>query len=1094
MQKTTQGFRLSSQQRSLWLLQDRAAEQPYRALCAILIEGELQPRALEKALYDVVQRHEILRTTFQRPQGVKTSFQVVSDNAYPTWQASDLSHLSSAQQDQRIEAYLAEERARRFDFELGPLLRLSIFKLSAHRRIMSFLLPALCADGLTLTNFVHEISAAYETNLNQQEHGLEVMQYVDFAEWQNELREAEDEPAAQGRAFWNELKNSGVSTPALPLERRCEQSAFSPAAVPICLKSGLCSQLKLLARQYEVPFASLLFASWQAVVWRLTGQSDFVISSLTEGRKLDDLKAALGLYDAFLPVRCSTTDVAFGELALAADHALNEVREWSEYFEADSTEDQVAFEFAERPAQFGTSVKFSILKHEVQHAPFKLKLSCIVYGEALTASLQYDAGVFDRETVIRFAGYWQQFLTTQAEAAQTSVSDSSGGAADERTEACPRQIGAVELLSPVERGQLLFDLNRTHAPFSRDKCFHELFEEQVARAPDAAALRFDDLEISYGQLNARANQLAHLLRAREVQANSAVGLSVARGAEMIIGLLGIMKAGAAYVPLNPEHPKDRVAHQLAESRAPLLITNSGTTDPALKFTGETIDLELHRESLAAQPETNPVTTTRPENLVYIIYTSGSTGMAKGVAVQHRNLVNYTEFVLRLMDVKEPLQFATVSTITADLGNTCIFPALASGGCLHILSYEVSMESDLFRAYAGKYPLDVLKIVPSHLQALLLSQPDGKILPAKFLLLGGEAFSWELAERISELNPRCQVFNHYGPTETTVGSLTFKLQGGRDSVASLTVPIGRPIANTGAYVLDNYMQPQPTGVAGELYLGGAGVTAGYLNQPAETAARFVTDPFSADPGARLYRTGDMVRRLSDGNIEFLGRIDNQIKVRGFRVELGEIEAVLSTHRSVRQAVVIGSAGTTSDGAALANVQRLIAYVVFADGKPPAADELRHYLQQQLPDYMIPSVFVSLRSLPLTANGKVDRAALPAPDDARPELQKVFTAPRNDTEKQLAAIWADLLKVDEVGVHDNFFDLGGHSLLATQIVSRMRQIFQLDIPLRSLFESPTVAALAEKIEAARLDDTARLLAELEQLSDDEAERLLRGATGE
>lgn len=1108
MQNSTQGFRLSPQQRRLWLLQDSAPEQPYRAVCTILLEGDLQPRALEKALYDVVQRHEILRTTFQRPQGVKTPFQVVSDNAHPCWQAVDLTHLDSAHQDQRISAHLDEERLRRFDFERGPLLRVSIFKLSAHRRLMTVSLPALCADATTLTNFVTELSAAYESILDEKEHGLEVMQYVDFAEWQNELREAEDEHAAQGRAYWNHPENAKAPTPTLPLERRVDQSSFAPAAVPMRMDPGLLPRLNTLARQYEVPISTLLFVSWQAVLWRLTGQSDFLIFNLSEGRKLEDLTGALGLYDTFLPIRCHSEDVPFAKLWLAAAPGFEAGREWQDYFETDSTDGQVGFEFAERPAQLAASgLTFSILKHDVQHQPFKLKLSCTISGEVLAACLQYDARSFARDTVELFAGYWQRFVVAQV--AQTSVCDSlpevqskktqtevyaTQSKTKSQTEVCATSIGAVEILSPAERRQLLFDLNRTETAFSGNKCLHELFEEQVARTPAAIALVCNELEISYSELNGRSNQLAHELRARGVRPNSPVGLSLERGAEMIVGLLGIMKAGGAYVPLNPEHPNDRLAYQLAESQAAILITNSGAIDPALKFEGETIDLQLHGELLAAQPQTNLATTTTPDHLVYVIYTSGSTGVGKGVATRHRNLVNYTEFVLRLLAVKEPLHFATVSTITADLGNTCIFPALVSGGCLHVLSYEVAMEGELFRDYVSRRPIDVLKIVPSHLQALLSSQADGTILPAKFLLLGGEAFSWELAERISQLNPSCQVFNHYGPTETTVGSLTFKLEAGKDTAASLTVPIGRPIANTRAFVLDKYMQPQPIGVAGELFIGGAGLTSGYLNQPVETAARFVSDPFSSFAGARLYRTGDMVRSLPDGSIEFLGRIDNQIKVRGFRVELGEIEAALSAHPAVQQAVVVGAAGgDVKTTAALASTQRLIAYVVFTVGKPPAADELRHYLQQQLPDYMIPSVFVSLRSLPLTPNGKVDRAALPAPDDARPDLQRVFTAPRNEIEKQLAGIWASLLKVDEVGVHDNFFDLGGHSLLATQVVSRMRQVLQTEIPLRSLFESPTVAALAEKIESARLDDTARLLAELEQLSDDEAERLLRTHDG-
>jgi acyl-coenzyme A synthetase/AMP-(fatty) acid ligase/acyl carrier protein len=428
----------------------------------------------------------------------------------------------------------------------------------------------------------------------------------------------------------------------------------------------------------------------------------------------------------------------------------------------------------------------------------------------------------------------------------------------------------------------------------------------------------------------------------------------------------------------------------------------------------------------------------------------------------------------------PLNFATVSAISADLGNTSIFPSLLSGGCLHVLSYDVVVEGDLLREYVAQRPIDVLKIVPSHFNALLASQTDGRILPAKYLVFGGEALSWDLVQRISQLEHSCRIINHYGPTETTVGSLTFSVDDDQNAARyASTVPIGRPIATTRCYILDRRQRLVPPGVTGELYIGGAGVAAGYLNQPAETAARFVPDPFSSTSESRLYRTGDLARYLPDGNIEFLGRVDHQVKVRGYRVELGEIEAVISAQAGVRQAVVTVSRDQTGD-------ERIVAYVVSA---PSSQDELRKALKQKLPDYMIPSAFVFLKSLPLTPNGKVDRSALPGPDETRSGLQSDFVAPRSLLEKELAGIWADLLKVSVVGVHDNFFDLGGHSLLATQVVSRMRKEFHMEIALRSLFEMPTVAALAEQIEKTRADDTARLLAELDQISDDEAARMLR-----
>jgi amino acid adenylation domain-containing protein len=1092
---TAEGFRLSPQQKNLWSLQQAAAGQPYRAVCAILLEGDLQQGALKKALYDVVQRHEILRTTFHRPAGIKTPFQVVSNNAHPSWQDIDLTHLDAAHQDHRIEVSLAEESARLFDFERGPLLRVNLFKLSPgspagqpgwggrnNRRVMMVSLPALCADSATLANFVAELSRAYELCLNNQECGDEPMQYADFAEWQNELLEADDEQAKTGKDYWQKQDAASVSAPALLLERRLVASqAFKPNSVPVALDSSMLEKIEAIAREYEASISAVLFACWQALVWRLSRQPDFVMLTLCDGRKFDDLQSAFGLYAKYLPIRCQLADGPFTEQLRPAHQALNEANEWQEYFDPGAfsvaASDAIAFEFEERPSLNATAytapgdqdageVSFSVASQYVCIDPFKLKLSCFLSGNSLSSKLHYDQRVFDGETVARMAGYFLRLV------ARTLVCDPS------KTE-----VSAIEILSRDERQQLLVDFNETTVEYSDSKCIHELFEMQVEKTPTAPAVVCGEQQLSYFELNVRANQLAHLLRRRGVGPSARVGLCMQRSGDMIVGLLGILKAGGAYVPLNPEHPPARLALQLAESEARVCLTNDNSAPAWLEFDGETIDLERDRESLRSEPALNPELITNPEALIYVIYTSGSTGVPKGVAVRHRNLVNYTQFIRQRLPVDSSLHFATVSTISADLGNTCIFPSLISGGCLHILSYDVAMEGTLFSEYIARHPIDVLKIVPSHFNALLASSDGRNVFPAKYLILGGEALSWELVSTISATNHTCKLINHYGPTETTVGSLTFNVDEQYVSPYSLTVPIGRAIANTRCYILDRRMQPVPIGAAGELYLGGAGVAAGYLNQATETALRFVPDPFSTNSNGRLYRTGDLARYLPDGNIEFLGRVDQQVKVRGYRVELGEIEAVLAEHPQVRQAVVVVRHDDSQE--------KVVAYVVASGAMPPAPDDLRRVLKQKLPDYMIPSAFVYLRSLPLTANGKVDRAALPAPNETRSGNERTFVGPRTPVEKELAAIWATLLKTSEVGVNDNFFALGGHSLLATQVISRMRKAFQTEIPLRSIFESPTVAELAIKIESAIHPATADLLEQLEALealSDEEAERLL------
>ena len=1060
-----EGFRLSPQQRYLWSLQQASASPQYQALFTISIKGDFRPENLQHALADVVVRNEILRTTFQRPPAIKTPFQVISEEAQFSWHFTDLSDLDREAQLTKLEEYLLAERNNPFDFESGPLLRASLLRMSPDHHTLLISLSALCGDSATVLNLISEIGRTYELILHGGTFSEEPMQYADFAEWHNELLDASDDQGQESRAYWKKL----VSGPlALPLEkRRTTAQTFQPEAVSIDFDSVCVVNLEALAREYETSIQVVLFACWQALIWRLTNQPDFVIFSLSDGRKIEDLEGALGPYAKYLPVASHCEDVFFATHLQAAGAALSNAEEWQEYFDPNNFSEAagaaVAFDFTEQDSVIeNAGLKLSLVRQELCLAPFKLKLSCFRSTASLLIQLFYDSCSFARETVVAYAGYFERFV------AQISARESIG------------TIGEIDVLSEEERRRLM-DINQTASDFSVAKCIHELFEEQAARSPDTTALVSGDLKLSYAELNAHANRLAHLLRRRGLAPNARAGICTERSTETIIALLGILKAGGAYVPLNPEHPRARLNLQLAESNASILITNGATDVEWLEFGGSVIDLDRDRRLLLAEPDTNPASVNSSASLAYVIYTSGSSGVPKGVAVGHQALVNYTQFILRSLEVSEPLHFATVSTIAADLGNTCMFPSLVSGGCLHLISYDIAMDRALFSKYVAKYPIDVLKIVPSHLGALLAAEPHGDILPNKYLILGGEALSWKLVDRISQINHSCDLINHYGPTETTVGSLTLALEKHLASSGSLTVPIGEPIANTCVYVLDQYLNLMPTGVAGELYIGGVGLSWGYLNQPIETANRFVPNRFSDEPGARLYRTGDMARYLPDANIEFLGRLDHQVKVRGFRVELGEIEAILLKHGEIRQAIVVAEAATTEN-------QRLVGYLVASGSKHPSVDDLRKFMVRHLPDYMIPSAFVFLKTIPLTANGKIDRAALPAANEIRPDLKGVFVGPRTAVENELAVIWRQFLQLNEVGIHDNFFELGGHSLMATQVVSRMRKALNCEIPLRSLFESPTIAQLAEQIERSTAGNTERLLAEIESLSDEEVEMIL------
>jgi amino acid adenylation domain-containing protein len=548
---------------------------------------------------------------------------------------------------------------------------------------------------------------------------------------------------------------------------------------------------------------------------------------------------------------------------------------------------------------------------------------------------------------------------------------------------------------------------------------------------------------------------------------------------MIVALLGILKAGAAYLPLNFEHPAARLSHQLVETGAAAVVTQEMLLHRLPTFAGEVVCVDRDRAELDREPETAPDCAASPDDLAYVIYTSGSTGTPKGVGVTNANLANYVQAIQRQLGADgEPLAFGMVSAISTDLGNTAVFPSLCSGGTLVLVSPAAAADGAAASAFLQAHPVDVLKITPSHLNALLVGADAAGVLPRRWLIVGGEALSWDLVARVRELG-ECRILNHFGPTETTIGSCTFALDDGSER-ASATVPIGFPIANTSCYVLDEKGQCVPEGVPGELFISGAGVALGYVGQPDLTEEHFRPDPFG---DGRMYATGDLVRRLSDGALEFLGRRDDQIKIRGFRVEPAEIESALRAFDRVRQAAVVAR----EDGR---GERRLVAYVTLSS--QATGEQLRAHLADLIPDYMIPSGFVVVDSLPLTPSGKIDRLALPDPESVNGASATAYVAPRTPVEESVAAIWADVLGLERVGAEDDFFALGGHSLLATQIVAQVRSDFSINLPLHALFTSPTVATLSQQIVEllgqAPDADTEKLLAELESLSDEEVALLL------
>ena len=1041
-----EGFQLSPQQRRLWLLQQDG--DTFNVQCAVLLEGYLDRKRLERSLRNVAERHEILRTTFHRQPGIKIPVQVVVESLAPAWTDLDLSDLQPAEQQAQVEEILRTARAIRVDYEQGPLLHLSLITLSSVKSILFITMPAVCADAQTLKNLVSELSDSYAADAEEFSDGS--MTYAQFAEWQDELL-TED---IAGKEYWLKQMASMGPEQVLPYQLKSTGATkFSPQELPLKIDPRLIRDVDALARRIKVSTASFLLACWQTLLWRLTGQPEILVGIVYGEDKYEVLRGVLGPFAKILPAPMHFEgDFNFAEILKRTDEAVRDVFDWSEYLNPEDSSGENAstptaiFEHYDcGESHLAGTLSFSIEGLYTCMNQFGLKLSCVRKDLALLGELQYDANRFRAADVERLAAEFVTLLESVTKNPEAPVRE-------------------LEILSKGERDRLLFEFNSTsrHAPV--DKCFHELFERQVERTPLAVAVQFEDQQLTYAQLNERANQLARYLRRRGAGPEKLVAIYLERSLEMIVSLLGILKSGAAYVSLDPGYPKERVRLLLAQANEPLMVTVERLKE-SLPGESRVICIDSEWKNIDGESNQNPDNLSTAENLVYVLFTSGSTGQPKGVAVEHRQLVNYLEGIGESVNVRPGAGFATVSTLSADLGNTVIFLSLSTGGCLHVISQDRIIDAEEMAGYMSSHNIDYLKIVPSHLEALLTASQPERILPRQCLVLGGEASRVEWIEKLQLLHPDCAIFNHYGPTETTVGVATFKVGQLQSSCDTQTLPIGRPLSGTQIYLLDSDLRLVPIGMPGEIYVGGAGLARGYLGNAGATAEKFIPNIFAIEPGDRLYRTGDLARHLPDGQIEFLGRADHQVKIRGFRIELREIETVLTAHESVRQCVL------SARNDVLGNKQ-LVAYVVAERDAALTISQLRDYLKERLPDFMMPAAFVFLDELPLTRNGKIDRDALPAPEQA--EEIGPARGPSTWCEELLVELWAEVLHLTEIKTNANFFDLGGHSRLATQLISRIREVFHVELPLRSLFDEPTVAGLAKRIEAVRREGVLGLAA--------------------
>ncbi len=1027
-EQPAENFWLSAQQQHVWLT--RTEDRPWNAAILARIEGDAEKQRFREALEALIRRHEVLRTTFRSHPGMKVPFQSPQQEGSLLWAETILPEGSAEETRRLLEDLFRAELARDFELSDGPLVRAHWVESVGQPAFLILSLPALLSDAPSLGALLRETASIYSGETIPPEE--DPIRFVQIAQWQNELLEAEDDTAREGKAFWSRPAMALPELESFPLTAGVRQG-FQPDSVSFALPESLFESSESAG--------STLLAAWQSLLWRLSGQATFITRVFFDGREQEDLRNAPGLVGRFLPIPARFDgEFSFTDVLNHVNSEMAAAAEWQEYYPPGNPGAggiTVAFEYFSGPSVLNSgALRFSILGQQAHTERFAIKLSISRVENGYHANLFYDRGVFGEEAV---AGWAKNFETLLGAAARNPQ----------------RPVGQLQLLPESERNRILVEWNQTAAPYPQDRCIHELFEEQAARTPDRPAVRSQGRELTYRELNERSNRLARHLQTLGVRRGNSVGLCVERSVDLITGLLAILKAGAAYVPLNADNPKPRLIQQLNTCSA--LVTERALAANMPEFERPVVSIDADLPQWEQQATANPEAGAGPDDLVYIIYTSGSTGVPKGVAVRHRNLVNYTSYIkewLKLEEFPNGLNFATVTTIAADLGNTCIFPSLTSGGCLNIPGHDTATDTVLMSDFNQRYGIDVLKIVPSHLDALLTSS-GAKVLPAKYLILGGELFPRSLAQKIAESGPSCQVRNHYGPTETTVGSLTLTLPDPFPvDWPARSVPVGRPIWNTRVYVLDSRLEPVPTGVVGELYIGGAGVTAGYLDSPELTSERFLANPFV--PGDKIYRTGDLARFLSDGNVECLGRTDDQIKIRGYRIELGEIEAALCRFEGMKQAAVSARATKTGE-------RQLVAYLVPLRGREVNLTTLREYLKSQLPSYMIPGAMVTLAKLPLTSNGKLDRANLPDPDMVQSDAPQ-YVAPQTATEMAVANIWSDVFKRERVGVTDDFFRIGGHSLLATQVISRVREQFRVEIAMHTLFESPNIQALSQAIDQA------------------------------
>jgi amino acid adenylation domain-containing protein len=1063
--RSTETTPLSFAQQRLWFLAQLEPDSPfYNIATAISLQGSLNVVALEQTFTEILRRHEVLRTrvTVVNEQPIAT---VAPAIALPL-PVIDLSALPEPQRDAEVRSLISAEGQQPFDLSCDLLLRIKLLRLAEDDHILLVTMHHSAADGWSSDILIDEGAALYQAFCQHQPSPLPALsiQYADFAVWQHQWLQGEILDAQMD--YWRKRLADAPTPLELPTDRPHPAiQSYRGNSYRFQLAPELPRSLHHLSQQAGCTLFMTLLAAFNVLLGRYSGSEDIVVGTPIANRHRAEVEGLIGCFVNTLVLR---TDLSCNPTVL---ELLEQVRERA--LEAYTHQDlpfeqlvealqpqrslshtplfQVMFVFQNTPASSSEleGLRLSPLPVENKTAKFNLTLFLEQSPQGLTTVWEYNTDLFDASTIERMAGHFQTLLEGMVAQPQQRISE-------------------LPLLTTAEQHQLLVEWNDTQADYFSNHCIHELFEMQSLKSPDAVAAMVVDVQsaasqsviqqLTYRELNDRANKVAHYLRTLGVGPDVRVGICIERSLEMVVGLLGILKAGGAYVPLDPTYPQERLRDMLQDAAVSVLLTQQSLVELLPSHQANVVCLDSQWKVISTQSQENPASGVSATNLAYVIYTSGSTGKPKGIAMQHHSLVNLIVWQIEnaIIDSKaKTLQFAPVSF---DVSFQEIFSTWCGGGTLVLISEEIRRDAHALLRLCVEEKIERLFLPVIALQQLAQVANDlpYHLASLQEIITAGEQLQIppSLIRFFNDL-PGCVLHNHYGPSETHVVT-AFTLQGSASDWP--TIPsIGRPIANTQIYILDNNLQPVPIGVPGELYVGGVGVAWGYFNRSDLTQEKFIPDPFSSQPQARLYKTGDLARYLPDGNIQFLGRRDRQVKTRGFRIEPGEIETVLSTHPQVQQAVIVVRGDDPAN-------KHLVAYLVSHE-ESPSGSQLRNFLKQKLPDYMIPSAFVMLEALPLTPSGKLDHQALRAADEEL-SRQDNGVLPRTLTEAAIANIVAAVLGLQLLSIHDNFFEIGGHSLLATRVISRLREEFEMELPLRSLFEKPTVAELAEWIDTLRL----------------------------